>query len=280
MKIEVAKFAHYPAPARLIIFLLILVCLWAPFAIPIYAFVKDANLVSIITMVILYAEFIFLARWWGKKVYKQPEILQDYGLEFTRRNGRDLLNGLALGVISLFALFITQGLLGWVIWQKPASTLAFTILEGLIMSLAVGFAEELLFRGWLLDELQRDYSLQISLLLNGLIFAISHYIRPLDVILTTWPQIIGLFLLGLTLVWGKRSTKGKLGFSMGFHGGLVWGYYIVRVGNLIKYSGKVPEIITGVNQNPLAGVLGLLFLGTIALWVSQQTKIKNSETHP
>ena len=279
MKLEIAKFAKYPAPARLIIFLLILVCLWAPFAIPIYAFVKDANLVSIITMVILYTEFILLARWWGKNVYNQPQILRDYGLKFNRRNGIDLLNGLALGVISLFALFITQGLLGWVIWQKPASSLAFTVLEGLIMSLAVGFAEELLFRGWLLDEFQRDVNLKTALLLNGFIFALAHYIRPLDVILKTWPQIIGLFLLGLTCVWGKRANQGRLGFPMGFHGGLVWGYYIVRVGNLTQYSGKVPEIITGVNQNPLAGILGLLFLGSIAFWVSQQTKTKTPETN-
>ena len=279
MKLEIAKFAKYPAAARLIIFLLILVGLWAPFAIPIYAFVKDANLVSIITMVILYTEFIVLARWWGKNVYNQPQILRDYGLKFNRRNGIDLLNGLALGVISLFALFITQGLLGWVIWQKPAPSLAFTVLEGLIMALAVGFAEELLFRGWLLDEFQRDVNLKTALLLNGFIFALAHYIRPLDVIFKTWPQIIGLFLLGLTCVWGKRSHQGRLGFPIGFPGGLVWGYYIVRVGNLTKYSGKVPEIITGVNQNPLAGILGLLFLGTIALWVSQQTKTKTPETN-
>jgi hypothetical protein len=48
---------------------------------------------------------------------------------------------------------------------------------------------------------------------------------------------------------------------------LVWGYYIINVGNLITYTKKVPEWITGIDRNPLAGVTGILLLSAIALSV-------------
>jgi hypothetical protein len=39
------------------------------------------------------------------------------------------------------------------------------------------------------------------------------------------------------------------------------------VGNLITYTKKVPEWITGIDRNPLAGVTGILLLSAIALSV-------------
>ena len=47
-----------------------------------------------------------------------------------------------------------------------------------------------------------------------------------------------------------------MGLPIGLHGGLVWGNYIIEVGKLIKYSGAAPQWVTGVNNNPLAGVMG------------------------
>ena len=45
----------------------------------------------------------------------------------------------------------------------------------------------------------------------------------------------------------------------------MWGYYIVNVGNLINYTDKVPNWITGIDGNPIAGILGLSFLAVLAL---------------
>jgi membrane protease YdiL (CAAX protease family) len=261
------RLAQLPVPFRLGCFVLTLLLLWSPVAVPIYFLVDDTNLESIITIVLLYGEFIFLVRLWGKYVYKQPKILQDYGLKFTRRNGADLLRGLVFGLIIVLALFGLEGLLGWLLWQPSQMSLPYLILEGLVVSLAVGFAEELLFRGWLLDELQRGYSLSTALWINALLFAALHFIKPLSEIIRTLPQFAGLFVLGLTLVWAKRWRRGRLGLPMGFHGGLVWGYYIINVGSLIKYTNTVPEWITGINSNPLAGAMGLVFLIGIALMV-------------
>lgn len=244
--------------------------MWLPIAIPIYLLGRDPNTASILTMLLLYGEFIFLLRWWGKRVYHQRQILQHYGLVRTRRNWLDLLRGLVSGVILVFSLFLVEGWLGWLVWL-PTTTgfLPQIILEGLIVAIAVGFAEELLFRGWLLDELERDYRPVVALWVNAILFALLHFIKPLPEILRTLPQFPALVVLGLTLVWAKR-LQNRLGLPIGLHAGLIWGYYIINVGQLTQYSGQVPDWITGVDRNPLAGVMGLLFLAILALGIRQR----------
>ncbi|MBD2774933.1 CPBP family intramembrane glutamic endopeptidase [Iningainema tapete] len=270
MKINFYRLAQQPAPIRLICFTLTLLMLWLPIAVPIYLLVRDTNLITILTIPPLYVEFVILLRLWGKYVYQQQKLLQHYGLELTRLNGVDLLHGLATGLISIVFLFGVEGILGWLWWQQPKVFLVKVILEGLVVGVAYGFAEELLFRGWLLDELQRDYSPTTTLWANAVAFATLHFIKPKDAIIHTLPQFPALVLLGLTLVWGKRWSRGRLGFPMGLHGGIIWGYYIINVGELVKYSGQVPDWVTGVNNNPLAGVMGLLFLSVLALWMRAQ----------
>jgi hypothetical protein len=254
------------------IFVLALLLLWLPIATPIYWLVHDQNLVNILTLPLLYGEFILLVRLWGKYVYLQPKLLRHYGLQRTRRNGRELSIGLGIGIIAILSLFLVEGWLGWLVWQPANIFLPQLILEGFVVALGYGLAEELLFRGWLLDELQRDYRPRVVLWANALVFALLHFIKPLPEIIRTSPQFGGLLLLGLTLVWAKRSGGGRLGLPIGLHAGLVWGNYIINVGQIVKYSGQVPDWITGVNRNPLAGVTGLLFLGAIAFWMKQRSR--------
>lgn len=270
MKINLASIAQRSVFIRLGYFILALLVLWSPFAIPIYLLVPNANLVSIMTMALLYIEFIVLLRIWSKQVYKQPHIFQHYGLQFTRLNGVDLLKGLAIGFISILILFGLEGLLGLLVWQQPKVFLLKVVLEGSLTGLSVGFAEELLFRGWLLDELQRDYSPRVALWANAMIFGVSHFIKPVQAIIHTLPQLPALVLLGLTQVWGKRWRRGRLGLPIGLHGGLVWGYYIINVGGLIEYTNRVPDWVTGVDKNPLMGVMGLVLMGVLAFWMRGQ----------
>ncbi|WP_337885163.1 type II CAAX endopeptidase family protein [Fischerella thermalis] len=270
MKINLASIAQRSVFIRLGYFILALLVLWSPFAIPIYLLVPNANLVSIMTMALLYIEFIVLLRIWSKQVYKQPHIFQHYGLQFTRLNGVDLLKGLAIGFISILILFGLEGLLGLLVWQQPKVFLLKLVLEGSLTGLSVGFAEELLFRGWLLDELQRDYSPRVALWANAMIFGVSHFIKPVQAIIHTLPQLPALVLLGLTQVWGKRWRRGRLGLPIGLHGGLVWGYYIINVGGLIEYTNRVPDWVTGVDKNPLMGVMGLVLMGVLAFWIRGQ----------
>jgi membrane protease YdiL (CAAX protease family) len=267
MKNNLSLLAQRPAAIRIITFLLCLLVIWLPIAIPIYLLIYDANLVTILTMGMLaIAFFIFLPRW-GKLVHNQSQIYQHLGLEFTKKFAFELLRGLAIGLISIQLLFLVQGALGWLKWLSPSQSVLRFILEGIPTAFGTAFAEELFFRGWIYDELERDYSPSVVLWVTSLIFPISHFLKPIAEIIRTSPQFLGLLLLSLICIWAKRLCRGRLGLPIGIHAGLIWVWYVVNVGKLIEYTGKVPVWVTGVNDNPLAGVVGLSFLLILALWM-------------
>ncbi|NJP11154.1 MAG: CPBP family intramembrane metalloprotease [Leptolyngbyaceae cyanobacterium RU_5_1] len=279
MRFTVSSLRHYPAPARIIIFTGILLLLWLPIALPVHVLVGDRNTATILTLVVLYSEFIWLIQYWGRRVHQQPRILWHYGLELSRRIGVELLAGLGLGAVSVLTLYGFQSVLGWLEWGEPAVGLWRVILEGLLVALGVGFAEELLFRGWLLDELQRDYVPTVALWTNAILFATLH-LR-----LQTFPAYV---VLGASLVWAKGSfseirlgeqhdlpketRRERLGLPIGLHAGLVWGNYIIEVARLVEPTNRFPGWVTGIDRNPLAGMVGLLFLAALAFGLWQFAK--------
>jgi len=270
----------YKAPVRIVIFLLTLLALWLPIAAPMHLIFGES--VGVGLTILLYSGFLGLIWFWGRRIAKYTQPFRYYGLAFTVQNGRDFLFGLGLGSITLFVFMFLQVKLGWLAvqtsdWQfplparlLPAIGLYFVdwqgaIAPGLLTSIGVAFAEEMLFRGWLLSELERDYSKKTALISASLVFAILHFIKPIHVILATWSQFIGLVMLSVTLVLARHRFNGRLGVSIGLHGGLIWGYYIVNTTHWLKPTGVVPEWITGISGNPIAGVMGIIFLGAIAI---------------
>lgn len=255
---------------RIASFLSCLVLIWLPFAAPIYlSFNDDPNLVTILTMGLLFIEFLLLLQFWGKYVYREANLLAKYGLVWTRKNGIELVNGLAIGFCFCWSLFILEAIFGWVKFNSPSVVLVRIVAEGLLSALGIGLAEELFFRGWILGELERDYKRATSAGINAAIFALAHFIKPLAEVMRTLITFPALFILGLTLVWAKWKQDDRLGIAIGLHSGLVWGYYILNVGQLLEYTKKVPAWITGIDGNPIAGLMGLSFLGVLAWWVKK-----------
>ncbi len=264
MKLDFYRISKYPVFTRLGIFIIALLLSWLPLAIPIYFLISDTNLVSIITMGLLFINFLVLVKIWGKLVYKESKIFAKYGLKFNLTNGNYFIKGLSIGLIFTLSLFSLENLLGLIEIQNNQTNLIKIIFEGFLTGIGVGIAEEIFFRGWLLNELEKDYPEKISLGINALIFATLHFIKPLPEIIRTFPQFPGLILLGIILVSAKRKHRNLLGIAIGIHGGLVWGYYIFNVGNLVEYSPNISPLITGVDNNPLAGLMGILLL--LILW--------------
>jgi hypothetical protein len=279
LKISFAQLAASPAPIRILAFLLILGLVWLPLAGLMALVIADPNWLTIAAMSLLFGQFLLLIRWWGRRLHHDRHILQTYGLDWNRRNGSEFLQGLGWGISSLLLLFVVQGLVGGLTWQWPTVVILRVAIEGLLVAIGVGLAEELVFRGWLLDELQRDYHCDLVPWLNAFLFAVLHFLKPLAEVTRTLPQFPGLLLLGLILVWMKRSTQqqhrtavkltmmpGRLGLPIGFHAGLVWAYYLLKVGNLITISDRVPIWLTGIDGNPLAGAVGLVCLTGLAFY--------------
>lgn len=263
--------ADLPTPLRILSFLLVLALLWAPFALPVQWFIPDQNLVSLMTIPILYLLFLGLLQVW-----RDGRLLKRYGMRRPKAWIYEWLGGLGIGYGVVLLLFEIQGALGWLRWFNPTKPLPWVLLEGFMIAALVALAEEIFFRGWLLDELSRSYKPNTALVATSIIYAVVHGPRLVPASI----QWIALVLLGWALGMGKRITDDRLGFSAGIHGGLVWCYYVLNVGQLFQYTNKVPVWVTGFENNSLAGVVGILTMASLALTltvVHKRQKLNNEK---
>ncbi|MEI6427248.1 MAG: CPBP family intramembrane glutamic endopeptidase [Pseudanabaena sp. ELA607] len=261
------------APVRLGLFFVVLLLLWLPVAAPLYLWLGET--VGVFLVILLYSEFLWLVGWWGRNVsgYSQP--YRTYGLLVSQNERpkawRELAIGLFLGCMSNIILFGLQWGLGWRALRGDAwlNAVLIAAATGLPTGLGVGLAEEILFRGFLLTELETSYSPLIALWSSSLVYSVLHFIKPLAVILEIWPQFLGLVLLGIAFVLGRRQCQGRLSLAVGLHGGLVWSYYVINTTNLFVTTKVVPDWVTGLGNNPLAGLLGVMCLFGLVLTVRQ-----------
>jgi len=175
-----------------------------------------------------------------------------------------LLRGLLKAAALLGLVVIGLQLAGALTW--PLQTSGAVVLNGLALALGVGFAEELLFRGWLLGELELQWGRQRALLLQAALFSLVHTRFNLP-LLPLLGLLGGLMLLGLALGLQRRADRGLLWGAIGLHGGLVGGWFVLNQG-LIALEPATPNWLTGP-ANPIGGVLGWLGLGLL-LWARRR----------
>jgi uncharacterized protein len=277
---KLRSISSLPAPVRILLFLLVLVICWAPFAGVIYGYFHTArdmtdpgvlNLLNILVNGGLGGMFIIMLPWWNQAVYGRHQPFSFFGLVGNQRNFLGFLQGWGMGFSSLLLLYFIQGLLGLLEWQPVTIPLGQLLGGGLLSSVGVGFIEELVFRGWILTELEADYSLSVSLWSTALFFAATHFIKPVSTMLAMFPQFPGLTVLGLLLVWAKRSQQNLLGVSIGLHAGIIGVVYLMDVGKMVKYTNRLPDWITGAGT-PAAGLMGIIGLLSLASFFALQNR--------
>jgi uncharacterized protein len=203
---------------------------------------------------------------WGI-IWLSHKSFSDYGFVGNVFLLGSLTLGFGLGVFSLAMMFTCQFLLGWCYLEKSNIKLIPSILPTiLLVALLVGGIEELVFRGFLLTELERDYPVWLAAAISSLIFALLHLVWEQR---ETKPQIPGLWLMGMMLVLARIADGGSLGMAWGLHAALVWAIATVDTAELVIYTGKTAEWLTGKNKKPLAGAAGIIcVLGTgLVLWL-------------
>ena len=172
--------------------------------------------------------------------------------------GRGLLKALVLLALVVSALLAA----GSARWIGPAGLDGGEWLNALALLVGVGFAEELVFRGWLWGELQRLMAPRTALLLQAAIFALVHPWSRYG-----WLGAVGLLggliLLGLNLALLRGDDQGVLWGAIGLHGGLVGGWFVLQAGllNLLPQA-HLWLVGPGGNQpNPIGGLVGWVGLG-------------------
>ena len=166
--------------------------------------------------------------------------------------------GLGLGVLGLALVFGIQWALGWVDWHPENWGQAIPILLPiLLLGLWISATEELVFRGFLFEELQQDYFIWVAAAIASLIFAFLHLVWERQ---ETIPQLPGLWLMGMVLTLARWADGGSLALACGLHAGWIWGLTCLDTAKLITYTGIGSKWMTGIAEKPLAGIVGILFL--------------------
>lgn len=141
-------------------------------------------------------------------------------------------------------------------------------LNALALGLGVGFAEELLFRGWLLGELTLLIGPHRALLLQAALFSVVHtrFHLPPPLLLLL---LGGLLLLGLALGLQRRCNGGVLWGAVGLHGGLVAGWFSLSQGILVLPQSGPAWLLSP--ENPIGGVVGWCGLLMLLAWLQRRS---------
>ncbi|WGV27100.1 CPBP family intramembrane glutamic endopeptidase [Halotia branconii] len=203
---------------------------------------------------------------WGV-IWLSDRSFLNYGLVVNISLLSSLVLGFGLGVLSLAIMFSCQFWLGWCNFEKSNIKLVPSILPSiLLIALFVGGIEELVFRGFLLTELEKNYSIWLAAATSSLIFAVLHLVWEQR---ETLPQLPGLWLMGMMLVLARVADGGRLGIAWGLHAALIWTIATVDTAQLITYTDNTSEWFTGKNKKPLAGVAGItcVLVTTLIIWL-------------
>lgn len=209
----------------------------------------------------------------------------DYGLAWRFEFFRSITLGFGLAIISLIVLFGFQFSMGWLhLWPQhregqeqqsspvnldlPAKNrwvklwqTVILVLPILLIAFWISSTEELIFRGFLQKQLQQEYSVWVATLIASTIFALSHLLWELR---NTFRQLPGLGLMGMVLTWACICNGGSLGVAIGLHAGWIWGISSLDTLGGVKATEKVPEWVTGLGGQPLAGVSAMVMLLLLA----------------
>ena len=204
---------------------------------------------------------------WSRLRWRSPDGWAALGLTASGCQGRRqiipaLFGGMVLASILLGIVLLPVLLGSWGHWIGEVSINR--IFNALLLALGVGFAEELIFRAWLWRELNELLSSAAALLIQALVFSLVHTRFNLGV----WPMLgllSGLFVLGLVLAVQRQLDGGSLWGSIGLHGGLVGGWFLLQIG-LLQLSPDAPAWLVGpggLNPNPLGGLVAAASLTVV-----------------
>ncbi|HEY9812316.1 MAG TPA: type II CAAX endopeptidase family protein [Candidatus Sericytochromatia bacterium] len=253
----------YPAIVKILAFFISWALLWLPILIPVALVLRSrsAKLFTADQKLPLLASLYLIAPLivWGAS-WVEGVSFSDYGLQIQDLSFLLISVGLGLGlaVISLVFVFGVQWKLGWVNWHwENRKQLIQISLPILLLGLWISTTEELIFRGFLQNELNQDYPVWVASAIASLIFAVTHLLWERQ---ETLPQLPGLWLMGMILTLARWADGGSLWLACGLHAGWIWGLTCLDTAKMISYTGKGSQWLTGLSEKPLAGASGLICL--------------------
>ena len=249
------------------------ICGWI-LAFPTLLIGLDKESLSLIGTIFTFLIFVFsLPKWfqirWGIK--NTWTLIGINKIDKNRKIILYFLRGLTISSVLVFLILMT--IIGtkcgyWIGKINPD-----VFFNGIILIIGVGFAEELIFRGWLLEEFKNQFGLKNAIIAQASVFSIVH----IGFDLPLWQMIsilTGLFLLGIVLALMRLKDRASLWGCIGLHGGLVGLWFLTNNG-LLEISEDAPKWLVGpgnLNTNPLGGVFGISLIFIFCFFYLQSLK--------
>ena len=219
------------------------------------------NDLSIIGTIITFILFLFVLPSWGRIRWRTNNVWLFIGLDFENKSRaiKIFLSGFIFSffLLLIFCLFIY--FCGWI--DSVNYIQNSTLLNAILLIFGIVFAEEIVFRGWLLEEMVLLFGLRKGIIFQSAIFSLAHYRSDID-FLGLMLFMTGLFLFGLVLTLRRTIDKGSLWGCLGLHGGLVGIWYLFDSGMVI-FSIDTPFYFLGPSKfmvNPIGSYLGIIIL--------------------
>lgn len=223
---------------------------------------------------------ILVATWLARRFIDRRSF-RSLGLNISRQSWIDLGIGFFIPALLMGLIFITELLFGWTTfegwaWQgESPGTVALGLFSGFFAFVLVGFSEEILSRGYHLQNLRDGLNLGWALLISSGIFALLHSANPNS----SWISTIGILFAGFFLAYGWIRT-GQLWLSIGLHigwnffEGNVFGFPVSGLSTfrMIHHTTTGPDIITGGAFGPEAGLVVLPAMALGILLIHLYTK--------
>ncbi|WP_413389219.1 CPBP family intramembrane glutamic endopeptidase [Prochlorococcus marinus] len=221
----------------------------------------SSNNLSILGTIITFILFLILLPSWGRKRWKTNDIWLSIGLDFKNKYTalKIFFNGFIFSVFLIIILFIFFLLSGWI--DRVDSIKFIQLLNAILLIVGIVFAEEMIFRGWLMEEMVLLVGMRRGMIFQSAIFSLAHYRSDLS-LSALIPFLTGLFLFGIVLTFRRIIDKGSLWGCIGLHGGLVGIWYLFDSG-MVSFSIDTPYFLLGPSRNmvnPIGSVIGIIIL--------------------
>ena len=239
---------------------------------------SDASLLAIqfVSLLVISAA-TFVAR----KFFDRRSIVS-LGLKLNLQALYDLLAGIAITFLMMGLIYLIESALGWTkfksfSWQtENGAAVATGLFVWLVIFLITGWQEELLARGYHLQNIADGLNLTWGVILSSLIFGFMHLGNPNSSLVA----VAGIFLAGFFLALPYILTR-QLWLSIGLHigwnffEGVVFGFPVsgLTTYSLIQHTVTGPELWTGGMFGPEAGLLLIPALVLGALLVYGYTRL-------
>ncbi len=223
---------------------------------------------SLLGTAVTFILFLVSLPSWAKYRWRQenPFISLGFNRFSTNSASQIFFKTFLLAVCLVCCVLIPLFLGEWVEWRGGLNFPI--ILNGICLGIGVGVAEELIFRGWLWNELNCLFGFRKSTFLQATIFSFAHVgggVKANLGFLDFCLLLLGLFLLGLVLALRRILDHGSLIGCIGMHGGLVGVWFLVDFA-FRDISSNIPIFLIGPgipSPNPIGSLTGIFGLSMI-----------------